>query len=114
VTDSPEFTSDQLTITVVDANGVATNSDANGLLSGAGLTHAAAGLYTLAAGTPAELTSLIDALKFTPTAHEVAAGGTDNTFFDISVFNGASTSDNYDTSVVATGTALAARAIGRA
>jgi hypothetical protein len=105
ITDSPEFTSDTVTITLTDSGGAAT--DADGTLSGAGLTKAGTGIYQLAAATPARLTSEIDALVFTPTTHQVAAGATVTTGFTISVFNGATTSDNGDTTVVATGTAAA-------
>jgi hypothetical protein len=102
VTDSPEFLSDTLTLLVTNSSG--TTTDANGLLSGAHLTHSAAGIYTMAAATPTQLTSYLDALAFTPTLHQVAAGQTVTTDFQISVFNGASTSDNNTTSVIATGT----------
>jgi hypothetical protein len=53
------------------------------------------------------LTSLLDALAFSPTAHQGAAGSTITAGFELSVFNGASTSDNYATSVVVTETAKA-------
>ena len=49
--------------------GVAT--DANGLLSGAGLIKTGVGTYTLAAATPAALTQALEALVFAP----VAGGG---------------------------------------
>jgi hypothetical protein len=51
------------------------------------------------------LTSLLNALAFTPTPHQGAAGSTIATGFELSVFNGASTSDNYVASVIATETA---------
>ena len=43
ITNSPEFTSDNETITVTDANG--TTTDANGFLEGIGLTHVGVGTY---------------------------------------------------------------------
>jgi plastocyanin len=105
IKDSPEYASDTLTITVTDANEI--DTDADGSLSGAGLTKVGVGIYELGAATPSELTKEIDALSFTPTQHQVAAGDTVTTNFEISVFNGATTSDNYATSVVATGTSAA-------
>ena len=41
-------------------------SDANGTLSGAGLTKTGTGTYTLTAGTPAAVTAALRALVFTP------------------------------------------------
>jgi len=105
VTDSPEFLAD--TSTTLTTNGGGVETDAIGLLSGSGLTRGAAGIYTLPAGTPVELTSLSDALTFTPAADMAPAGQTVTTNFEISVFNGASTSNNYGTSVIATETAKA-------
>jgi plastocyanin len=103
ITDSPEFTNDTVTITVTDINNVAT--DANGFLAGKGLTHIGVGLYALLGGTPSFITSELDALVFTPTEHQVAAGQSVTTNFVLSVSNGPSTSDNGTTSVVATATA---------
>jgi len=106
LTDSPEFSGDTLTITETDATSGVTG-DVNGRLSGVGLTETAAGsgVYTTSTATPAALTAIIDALIFTPTAHQGAAGSTVTTDFLINVFNGATTSGNNTTSVVATQTA---------
>src|SRR6185437_8023979 len=65
--------SETITITLTDG-GVA--SDADGTLSGTGLTKTGVGTYTLASGTPSAVTSDLDALVFTPTDHEVAPGDT--------------------------------------
>ena len=53
---------------------------------------------------PAFITTELQSLVFTPTEHQVPAGQTVTTNFDISVSNGPSTSDNSTTSVVTTGT----------
>jgi autotransporter-associated beta strand protein len=103
IQDSPEYTSDQVTITV--QNGAGVDTDANGLLSGAGLTHVGVGMYTLVAGSPAFLTQEIEALTFTPAEHQAAAGSQVTTNFVISVFNGATTSDDNGGSVTTTETA---------
>ncbi len=79
VTD-PDSTSATITLT---GKGGAT--DANGVLSGAGLTKTATGTYSLAFTTPANLTAELDALKFTPTTGQVPAGGTVATAFNVSV-----------------------------
>ena len=72
------------------SNGKAT--DANGILSGAGLTHTAAGTYSLAAASPAVLTTELRALIFTPTAHQGAAGTTTTTHVTLGVTEGHATS----------------------
>lgn len=91
---------DSATITLT-AGGAAT--DADGLLSGTGLTHTGAGLYTLASATPASLTTALEGLVFTPTAHQVAPGSTMTTNFALAVADtgGGSAADS-TTSVVAT------------
>ena len=98
VTDPDNGASTSATIKLT-ANGTAT--DANGVLSGTGLTHTGTGTYTLAATSPATLTSELDALKFTPTAHQVAPGGTVTTGFSLSVAEG-TTSSSAATSVTET------------
>jgi Ca2+-binding RTX toxin-like protein len=70
---------DSLTITLENSANVAT--DANGTLSGTGLTKIGVGTYALAATTPTALTSELQALVFTPTQHEVAPGKTVTTEF---------------------------------
>src|SRR5208283_1016319 len=63
------------TVTItLKAGGLA--SDANGLLSGTGLSKTGTGTYVLTAGTPGAVTTALQALIFTPTAHEIAPGGT--------------------------------------
>ena len=105
LTDSPGVTSLSVTIQVTDAGGVAT--DANGLLSGAGLSYVGVGLYTLAADTPANISAALEALTFTPTPHQALPGQSVTTDFVLEVSDGATTSDNGDTSVVAQATAVA-------
>jgi plastocyanin len=108
ITDSAAFTSEAITITVENTLGAAT--DANGKLSGTGLTKIGVGTYALPAGTPAAVSAALDALVFTPTPHQVQAGQSVTSTFVLSVFDGATTSDNYDTTVIATAPASAATA----
>ena len=77
VTDSDSTTTTSATIELDNANGVAT--DANGVLSGAGLTKIAAGTYSVAPTSPAILTSELRALSFTPTIGEALNGNTVST-----------------------------------
>lgn len=93
---------DSATITLT-AGGVAT--DADGLLSGAGLTQTSAGLYTLASATPMGLTTALAGLVFTPTAHQAAPGSTVTTNFALAIADtgGGSAADG-TTGVVATAT----------
>jgi hypothetical protein len=106
ITDSAYFTSESVTISLTDSNGVAT--DANGVLSGAGLTKVGTGVYTLTSGTPAAVTSALDKLVFTPTPNQVPAGQSVTTNFQLSVFDGATTANNNNTSVIAAAPAAAA------
>ena len=63
-------------VTIADPNSGATdtltitlsNSGATGTLSGSGLSGGDGGVYTLAAASPATISSELDALVFTPTA----------------------------------------------
>ncbi len=80
VTDSATTTSATITLS---ANDVAT--DADGVLSGTGLTRTMTGTYSLAFTSPANLTAELQALTFTPTKGQVAAGSTVATLFDLSV-----------------------------
>ncbi|QUD86870.1 beta strand repeat-containing protein [Phenylobacterium montanum] len=105
LTDSPGVNSLQTTIQLDDASGNPT--DANGTLSGAGLTHAGVGIYTLTANTPAAESAALDALVFTPTLHQVGAGQSVTTQFVLEVFDGATTSDNGNTTVTAQSTSAA-------
>ena len=56
---------DAVLITVTDSTGNPT--DGNGTLTGAGLTETSPGVYTLAAATPATITTELDNLTFHPT-----------------------------------------------
>jgi hypothetical protein len=114
VTDSPGLNIEGFSITLENASGAAT--DANGTLSGAGWTHVGTGIYalTIQNTTTGDATSLVtaelDALVFTPNA---AAGSTTTTFV-LSAFDGATTSDNYDTTVTSTAPINAKVTIGLA
>jgi hypothetical protein len=111
ITDSAYFTSEAVTISLTD--GFGNLLPGNGTLSGPGLTEAAPGIYTLAAGTPAQVTSAIDQLVFTPTPNQVPPGQSVTTDFVISVFDGATTSDWYGATVIATAPVAAAGANAR-
>ena len=65
------------TVELDGSNGLAT--DADGVLSGVGLTKIGAGTYSLAATSPASLTSELQALNFTPTLGQVLIGNTVST-----------------------------------
>ena len=100
----PDFgASETLTITL---NAGLLPSDANGTLSGAGLTKTGTGTYTLTAGTPAEVTAALQALVFTPTAHEVAPGDTVTTGMTLSVTDGIAGSPTTDTTTSVLATAV--------
>ena len=76
VSDVDTGVQDSLTITL--------SNPANGTLSGMGLAAGATpGTYVLAAATPVVLTSELQALVFTPTAHQAAAGSTVTTTFTL-------------------------------
>ena len=107
LTDSPGVNSLSVTIQILDASSNPT--DANGVLSGAGLTQTGVGTYSLTAGAPDAVSAALDALVFTPTFHQVGSGQSVTTNFLLQVFDGATTSDNGDTSVIAqsTGSTLA-------
>ena len=82
MTDSDPGAQDSLTLTLTDGNGVAVG-DADGTLSGNGLTETApgSGVYLLAPASPATVSAELDNLVFTPTAHLVAPGQTVTTGF---------------------------------
>jgi hypothetical protein len=103
LTDSPGVASLSVTIQVTLPDGT-TLTDADGVLSGAGLTKTGVGTYVLAAGSPAAVTAAVEALTFTPTIHQVPVGQSVTTDFTLSVADGASTSDNGTTTVIATST----------
>ena len=98
----PDFNASE-TVTITLTAG-ALPSDANGILSGVGLSKTGIGTYALTAGTPAAVTAALQALVFTPTAHEVAPGETITTGMILSVSDGIAGSPTTDTttSVVTT------------
>ena len=101
VTDVDTGVQDSLTIVL--------SNPANGTLSGTGLTAGStAGTYTLAAAASATLTAELQALTFTPTPHQAAAGTTVTTTFTLTASQTAggttATTTNSTVSVVATET----------
>ncbi len=76
VTDAGSATA-SATIVLDGTTGLAT--DADGVLSGVGLTKTGTGTYSLAAASPAGLTSELQALNFTPTLGQVLIGNTVST-----------------------------------
>ena len=98
ITDSAGLSIQGLTITLFDSSGnYLTPTDANGTLSGADLTKTDVGTYTLTPGSTQAVSAELDALVFTPSV----SGSTATTFFNLAAFDGATTSDNQDTSVIA-------------
>ena len=100
VSDPDLGVTDSLLITLTGTSGVAT--DADGTLAGTGLTKVGAGLYSLAAASPASLSAELDGLTFTPSTHQVAPGSTVATGFDLSVIQNGLTTSNTETSVIVT------------
>ena len=99
VADPDVGASESVTITVT-AGGAAT--DANGTLSGTGLTKVGVGTYGLAAGAPGDVQAALRGLLFTPTENGAAPGATVTTGFTVSVSDGTETTTNATTTVVAT------------
>jgi hypothetical protein len=98
VTDSAGLSIQGLTITLFDSSSNYLNpTDANGTLSGANLVKTGVGTYSLTPGSTQDVTAELDALVFTPTI----SGSTVTTDFNLSAFDGATTADNGDTSVIA-------------
>jgi uncharacterized repeat protein (TIGR03803 family) len=106
ITDPDLSVTDSLTITLRNSAGTVT--DADGTLAGTGLTKTGIGTYVLAAASPATLTSELEALVFTPTAHQVNAGAIVTTGFTLvaSQTAGGSTVTTTNTSTSVTVTAV--------
>jgi plastocyanin len=102
ITDPDYGVTDSMLITLTGTSGVAT--DADGTLSGTGLVKLGVGLYSLSAVSPVSLTTELEALTFTPTAHQVAPGSTVTTNFDLAVDQNGLVTTNTAASVIATGT----------
>ncbi|HEX4368574.1 MAG TPA: Hint domain-containing protein [Rhodopila sp.] len=100
ITDPNSGQTETITITVTNAG---TLTDADGTLSGTGLTETSTGTYTLTAGSADTVTTELDALIFTPTAHQAVPGATITTGFTLAVIDTLSQSaTDSTTSVVAT------------
>lgn len=84
---------DNAAIVLTDGNG--TPTDADGILTGTGLSKAGVGTYTLAATASYNLQANLQSLVFTPTA--VAAGTTRTTAFALTVADTATTLATADT-----------------
>jgi hypothetical protein len=101
VSDGNAVPNDLVTISLLNAAGAA--SDANGTLSGTGLTETAAGsgVYVLSAASPAAITAQLDALTFTPAA--LASGQTSvTTKFKLDVSDAGQTTSDSTTAVTET------------
>jgi hypothetical protein len=97
ITDSAGLSIQGLTITLFDSSSNYLNpTDANGTLSGGNLVKTGVGTYTLTPGSTQSVTAELDALVFTP-----SIGNSTTTYFNLSAFDGATTADNQDTSVIA-------------
>ena len=72
-------------------------SDTNGTLSGSGLTETVTGIYTLTAGTPADVTTELQALVFTPAILDLPPDTTATTGMTLSVSDGIAGSPTTDT-----------------
>ena len=99
----PDFGATIITTVTLRAAGLAT--DANGALSGTGLSQTGPGVYTLRAASPAAEQSLLQALVFTPSSGTGGLGGLGGnvtTEFDLQDSDGMqSTADNATTVTVA-------------
>jgi len=102
ITDVDNGAQDSLVIKTLGSSG---QTYANGILSGSGLTDNKDGSYTLAATSPTTLTTELDNLVFTPTAHQTAAGTTVTTNFSLAVNDGFAITNNNSTNLVVTETA---------
>ena len=108
VTDSPGVTNMDVIIQLRDSTGSAGGpaTDANGSLTlpswiqGASFEEFATGTYVLSGDSPTQVTAALEALVFTPTL--TPFGQTVSTNFQLSVSDGASTANDYITSVTAT------------
>ncbi len=90
VTDSAGLTAQGFTIILNDSSTDYLHpTDANGTLSGTGLTHTGAGTYTLTPGTFAQVTAELDSLVFTP----IVGSQPVTTDFTLEAFDGATTAD---------------------
>jgi hypothetical protein len=98
VTDSAGLTIQGTTIVLYDSSSNYLNpTDANGILSGPNLTKVGVGTYTVTPGSTAAVSAELNALVFTPTISNTPA----TTDFTLEAFDGATTADNGDTSVIA-------------
>ena len=98
VNDTSNGTADTATVTLT-AGGAA--SDADGALSGMGVTKTGVGTYLIAAGTAAQLTAELNGAVFTPTANQVAPGASVTTGFTLAATNGVGTTTNSTTTAIA-------------
>ncbi|HEY0225698.1 MAG TPA: Hint domain-containing protein, partial [Mycobacterium sp.] len=85
VTDPDIGASETVTITLTNGGSA---TDADGTLSGETLIENGVGTYMLIAGTPAAVTTALEALVFTPTLHQVASGDVVTTGFTLAVTDG--------------------------
>jgi hypothetical protein len=97
ISDPDVGASETVTLTL-NVDGV--SSDANGTLSGAGLTKTGTGAYTLTAGTPAAVTAALQAVMFTPAVLMLAPDSSAVTDMTLSVTDGIAGSPTTDTTTL--------------
>ena len=96
----PDFgATEAVTILLTGTDGSAT--DANGILSGANLTHTGAGTYSLTIWSLGAVSAELRALTFTPTINQVMPGQTVTTGMTVTAGDGIVTTTDATTTIVA-------------
>jgi hypothetical protein len=91
----PDLGASETVTVTLNVDGVP--SDANGILSGAGLTETVPGTYTLTTGTPTAVTAALQALVFTPAVLDLPPHGSAVTDMTLSLTDGIAGSPTTDT-----------------
>jgi VCBS repeat-containing protein len=88
IADPDNGAQDSLVISIRDSNGNLTDDNGSLSLSGLNLSHTGVGTYSLSATNPASLTSEVQALVWTPTAHQGPAGSVIDTTITLTASDG--------------------------